>query len=383
MQSEEQVRGGRRGGSVALPSPDMPARAIFGRLRQALAKAPANEVEQSILRVRRTFYFLAYGAIYGWVANENVVLWLICASVFLVLGVALFAWLYLFPLASDFHRHFRLIFYAVVDHTVGTVGMIVYGPWAMVLYCVYQLVDVGNAARYGQIYHWISVSLSVIGWLFVINLSGYWQASELRPIAYALLLNLLVTPIYAHMFMQRLRQTNDELVDLAIHDPLTRLPNRPRLYERLNEAIAAAEQHKRNFAVLFLDIDDFKDINDTRGHAAGDEALKGAAAVLRKTVRQADTVARMGGDEFVLIVRETPVGALQRLAENVREALEQKTAERLSASIGIAVYPYCGADAESLVRHADHAMYLAKRSGKRLPHVCSDCVNRRAGSTAA
>lgn len=130
MQPEEQVRGGRKGGAVALPSPDMPAGAIFGRLRQALEMAPANEVEQSILRVRRTVYFFAYGAIYGWMANENVVLWLICASAFLVLGVALFAWLHLFPLASGLHRHFRLVFYVVVDHTVGTVGMIVYGPWA-------------------------------------------------------------------------------------------------------------------------------------------------------------------------------------------------------------------------------------------------------------
>lgn len=383
MQRGKRVRGGRKDGGVTLQPPHVLESGIFGRLRKALQRAPANEVEQSILRVRRTLYFFAYGVMYGWIADENVVLWFICASAFLVLGVALFVWLYLFPFASGFHRHFRLVFYVVADHAIGTVGMIVYGPWAMVLYCIYQLVDVGNAARYGRVYHWISVSLSVVGWLCVINLSGYWQSPEMHPIAYALLLNLLVTPLYSNMFMQRLRQANDELMDIAIHDQLTRLPNRPHLYERLNEAIAAAEQHKTSFVVLFLDIDNFKVINDSRGHAAGDEALKGAAAVLKKAVRQSDTIARMGGDEFVLIMREPPVGALQTLAEKLREALERNTAERLSASIGIAVYPHCGTDAESLVRHADKAMYLAKRAGKRLAYICPDFVDRRTGSSAA
>jgi len=157
---------------------------------------------------------------------------------------------------------------------------------------------------------------------------------------------------------------------LAEHDFLTDLPNRVLLLDRLNQALAAARRSKSSLAVLFLDLDRFKMINDTLGHAVGDRLLKEVATRLLKCVRSVDTVSRHGGDEFVIVLAE--VGGPERaahVAETVLQAITQEyvLGEHLlhvSTSIGIAMFPSDGADIDSLVKHADIAMYHAKQAGR-------------------
>ena len=169
---------------------------------------------------------------------------------------------------------------------------------------------------------------------------------------------------------ERKAQT-DALQYQALHDALTGLPNRTLLGDRLHQAISTAARDHRPLALLMLDLDRFKEVNDTMGHPYGDLILQQVASRIRDLLRESDTVARLGGDEFAIL----PTGATGRegavrTAQKLVKALERPFVidDRIfdiSASIGIAIYPENGDDAETLMRHADVAMYVAKRGKKQ------------------
>jgi diguanylate cyclase (GGDEF)-like protein/PAS domain S-box-containing protein len=164
------------------------------------------------------------------------------------------------------------------------------------------------------------------------------------------------------------------LAFLAHHDSLTGLPNRALFADRLRQELAHAARSGAGFAVLLLDLDRFKAINDERGHAAGDEVLRQVAARLRFALREADTVARLGGDEFALILsgagRKADIEAVLRsILPAVQDPMViEDDPLTTSASIGIARFPADAVDTESLLRAADRAMYCAKR--RRNPRYC-------------
>lgn len=183
----------------------------------------------------------------------------------------------------------------------------------------------------------------------------------------------------------RLNQTNEHVSRLAHHDTLTGLPNRVLFYDRLNHAMAKARREGGSFAVLFLDLDGFKLVNDTFGHCIGDALLCEAAERIKLCVRESDTVARMGGDEFTVIIgnARTPA-SIESVARKIGAALAYrfelygKTCS-ISASIGIAIYPNNGEAAEQLVKIADDAMYAAKYSGKNCYRFSDAMTNGVAG----
>lgn len=166
------------------------------------------------------------------------------------------------------------------------------------------------------------------------------------------------------------KQIEEKIAHMAHFDALTNLPNRALFYDRLEQSIALARRHDRLLAVLFLDLDGFKLINDTFGHYVGDALLKEAADRLRENAREMDTVARVGGDEFVFILNEIgSPGNAALVAKKVIESLAQpfvieNNICQIGCSIGIAVFPGDGDDMESIINRADDAMYLAKKNGK-------------------
>jgi diguanylate cyclase len=161
----------------------------------------------------------------------------------------------------------------------------------------------------------------------------------------------------------------------AFHDQLTGLPNRALFNDRLDHGLAQAKRHERNLAVMFIDLDDFKQVNDTFGHEAGDEVLKTIATRLAASAREDDTVSRLGGDEFLYLLTEVENGQdLALIAEKINESIQIPCAvtvdggtvqTRISASIGVAVYPKDGSTAQALLRSADKAMYKAKADKPR------------------
>ena len=167
--------------------------------------------------------------------------------------------------------------------------------------------------------------------------------------------------------INELKNAEVALQDIATHDTLTGLPNRYLMFDRLNQLLVRAERFATGFAVLFIALDGFKQINDSRGHDVGDLVLREVAERLSQSVRAADTVARIGGDEFVVLLEAIRAGPdTIALAQKIEAAIGAPFSlpggdATVTVSIGIGVYPDDGRDAEELLKAADVAMYRAKR----------------------
>lgn len=166
------------------------------------------------------------------------------------------------------------------------------------------------------------------------------------------------------------KEAEETIRQLAYYDALTGLPNRILLYDRLTIALAQAQRTGRKLAVMMLDLDKFKEVNDTLGHAAGDILLKAVADRLTGALRKHDTVSRLGGDEFIIVIPEVMSEEdLSMLAHKILDVVRAPFAMgehriAIGSSMGIALYPDDGTDIEALMQHADIAMYRAKQSGR-------------------
>lgn len=182
--------------------------------------------------------------------------------------------------------------------------------------------------------------------------------------------NLVIASVQSQILAEEIKKSKVAAAHLANHDFLTNLPNRIQLYDRITQAIAFAKQHNEKLAVLVLDLDRFKNVNDTLGHAIGDQLLNAVAQRLKRAIGSSDAVSRQGGDEFVLVL----CGANQEktLALNVEKIHELVTAPYIIAgndldigvTIGISIFPQDGEDTETLIRNANEAMYYAKDHGR-------------------
>ncbi|MBZ5643613.1 MAG: diguanylate cyclase [Acidobacteriia bacterium] len=163
------------------------------------------------------------------------------------------------------------------------------------------------------------------------------------------------------------KQAEEQIRTLALSDPLTGLANYRRLLEVLDAEIKRFDRTERPFAILLLDMDDLKKINDVHGHLVGSRAIVRVAEVLRMQLREIDTPARYGGDEFVVVLPETGSEATRKVVRRIAERLRSDAEEpRLSVSSGTAIYPDGGKDIDELLAAADRALYREKRSSKRL-----------------
>jgi diguanylate cyclase (GGDEF)-like protein len=157
---------------------------------------------------------------------------------------------------------------------------------------------------------------------------------------------------------------------LAFHDAVSGLPNRALFNDRLHQALAQARRHQRGFAILFIDLDNFKQVNDRYGHAVGDEVLRGVAERLKASVRTEDTVSRHGGDEFLCLLlevadRERAAAIVEKIVRNLNQPYVIGGIRlNVAASVGVTLAPADGSDIEALVNNADAAMYIAKRNAK-------------------
>ncbi len=174
---------------------------------------------------------------------------------------------------------------------------------------------------------------------------------------------------------EKLANSQKALEDLSAHDGLTGLYNYREFHRRLTEEVQRSLRYDHPFSLLILDIDDFKAVNDTYGHLAGDEALRGLAALIRRAVRPVDEVARYGGEEFAILLPETPGPGAFATAERIRDiiathpiAISPGQTVGLTVSIGVAIYPQDAQSEEKLIGAADQALYTAKNGGRN--RVC-------------
>jgi len=177
------------------------------------------------------------------------------------------------------------------------------------------------------------------------------------------------------------KESQSRIEFLAYHDALTGLPNRLLANDRLEQAIAHAHRTKTKLAVMFLDLDDFKAINDTLGHSVGDTMLKAVADRLRDCLREADSVSRQGGDEFLVMLNDVAdIDTINNVAVEILEKIHkpyhvEEHDFSISTSIGIAIYPEDGTDCNTLLKNADMAMYDAKQSGRNTHRFFAEEMN--------
>jgi len=196
--------------------------------------------------------------------------------------------------------------------------------------------------------------------------------------------HLVIATIEARKLAEQVETTKVQLDHLAHHDVLTDLPNRTLLQDRLSQAIEFARRQGRQLAVMFMDLDRFKHINDSLGHAVGDQLLQSVAQRLVGCVRHSDTISRQGGDEFVLLLpfiehaEDSALSAQKMLAALALPHRIDRHDLQISVSIGISIYPDDGQDVETLIKSADTAMYYAKENGRNNYKFFEPDMNARA-----
>ncbi len=241
-------------------------------------------------------------------------------------------------------------------------------------FALYLWVTIGNGLRYGVRYLYTAMVFSIVSFTVVFNSSDYWK--EQWGFSIGLLIGLAALPLYFSSLLKQLNDQHNELKKLykqmarhATYDSLTGLPNRKHFHDQLAKTITSAKQDKRIFTVLYLDLDGFKTINDDMGHTVGDQLIENTARRLERCVRKGDMVARVGGDEFIVLLQDVMSSNASKITEKIIENVSQpflladKTLS-ITTSVGIATYPQDGTDANVLIHSADSAMYEAKRGGK-------------------
>lgn len=238
------------------------------------------------------------------------------------------------------------------------------------------LTTVGWGLRFGRHYLFLATAIAMAGMVWNLASSPYWQ--QQLVFGGSILFGMVATSINTAMLLRRIKRGNrrlgekmHEIAQLAWRDPLTMLSNRLHFRERLSQALAAGARNGNPLALLLFDIDGFKSINDSLGHEAGDRMLQEIASRIACHVRQADTFARWGGDEFVILMEAVHERAdATRVADMVLQAVREIDlfdGMRVSASIGIAwraLKPGERLGPDELLRQCDRAMYEAKRAGK-------------------
>ena len=195
--------------------------------------------------------------------------------------------------------------------------------------------------------------------------------SEIESIRYSLMITF-----------KRLKKEQEELYKLSTQDSLSGLYNRLSLLEKVKWLIAQSQREKTRFALVFIDLDDFKNINDTRGHDFGDKVLQKVSQMLLESVRENDIVARFGGDEFVVVLTDIEedtiiINVLERIKQMFAKPVKiEESNFSITASMGVAIYPKDGEDITTLLKHADIAMYRSKEEGKNTYHFFTESLNK-------
>lgn len=324
------------------------------------------EIRQSILRLAVLSIIFIYVAT---IANNitNVQLVLYFTGGFLILSVAWFFLIH-FRLLNSASRRYIIIF---IDAIMISVGVWLAGSDGFMFYPVYLFVTVGHGMRFGPNYLIASIIAGFLGFSVAMVASTYWYNH--LTVGFALLFFLVVLPLYYLSLITKLNEANSHLQEKLVesqhnanHDQLTHLPNRRHFIDIVKYAINRTNQV--SFAIIFIDLDGFKKINDVYGHESGDLVIKRVAEILSSTIRDIDTVSRLGGDEYILFIDNVEdKKIIELISERFLTSLKETYKENfpsLSASIGISMYPSDAKTVKSLLKHADQAMYNVKHNSK-------------------
>lgn len=259
-------------------------------------------------------------------------------------------------------RSSKVLLFSGLLAVVVLIGVIDYATGAELAFSVFYLFPVGIAAWYIGLEAGISLSIvSALAWYIADTLAR--TTPYENPFIPAWNTGVrLMTFLIATVLFYVLRSTLEREAQNARIDPLTGAPNTRAFYEAAEMQISMLKRYQRPFSILYLDIDDFKELNDTHGHSAGDSALKTVVDTFRQNLRGGDIIARLGGDEFVILLTEADARAAEIVSSRVQSAIRSKLT--LTCSMGVITCVSPPRSVDELVRKADNLMYEAKRLGK-------------------
>lgn len=348
---------------TALPPP---SRGLFTSLRERLAQRPDTEHQAAIIRLAIAVISGSYLAVaVNMNGLDSTAMFHVMALLLVVIpySIGILICILIYPQVSVTRRVLSMF----IDIGATTYALYNLGEISTPVYGVYLFNACGNGFRFGTRYLYLSSALSIVGFTFVLATTEYWQLQ--LTLGVGLLIVLFVIPMYFASLVRQLHTALAHMRTMATHDALTGLPNRHSFYEHLHRATKLAEQNNTPFAVVFVDLDGFKPINDALGHSVGDAVLKSVARRLEQSVRKHDVISRYGGDEFVLILTHIHKNEVPSVAHKIISTIALpyeaggKTVS-LTSSVGIATYPDSGHTVDELVAHADAAMYRSKRAGR-------------------
>jgi diguanylate cyclase (GGDEF)-like protein len=259
-------------------------------------------------------------------------------------------------------RSSKILLFSALLAVVLLIGLIDYATGSELAFSIFYLFPVGIAAWYIGLEAGISLSiLSALAWYIADTLARTTPYENPFIPAWntgVRLMTFLITTVFIYV----LRSTLEREAQNARIDPLTGAPNTRAFYEAAEMQISMLKRYQRPFSILYLDIDDFKELNDIHGHSAGDSALKTVVQTLRQNLRGGDTIARLGGDEFVILLTEADARAAEIVSSRVQSAIRSKLT--LTCSMGVITCVSPPQSVDELVRKADNLMYEAKRLGK-------------------
>ncbi len=359
----------------------------FAFLRERLARRPDSEHGQALIRIVITsialLYLVLLNAKHDLAANRHYMLLFVSCA--LLAAVGIFSLIVIYPQASPTRRVLTMIF----DFSAMSYIMYAMADKGIVFFSIYLWVAIGYGLRYGVRYLYAAMVVSIASFALVIASAAYWR--EQWGFSIGLLIGLVALPLYFSGLLRQLGRQHSELKKLyeqtarhATHDSLTGLPNRKHFDDHLAETIVSAELGKKTFAVLYLDLDGFKIVNDDMGHGMGDQIIENTARRIEQCVRKGDMVARVGGDEFIVLLRDVTSHDACKVAEKITATLSAPFTIgthtlRVTTSVGVATYPNDGMNATTLIHNADSAMYDAKRSGKNSYRICSGRLIQQVG----
>jgi diguanylate cyclase (GGDEF)-like protein len=271
----------------------------------------------------------------------------------------------------------RQYFGAFVDLGTTTYLMWANGEIGAPLYGIYLWVTFGNGFRYGVRSLYVSHAMSLAGFGFVVAFGTFWNEHAL--LAGGLLVLLAAVPAYGAVLLKAVEKANRSLHEQAMRDVLTGLYNRRYLVDSFERELHRARRSKEQLGVLVIDIDHFKRINDSFGHAAGDEVLRSVAQFMLTLVRAGDILCRFGGEEFVLLQTRASADAILERADRLRQDISKheivyhgRRLGPVTLSIGVSMYPTHGNTTQAVLHAADAALYRAKNSGRNRVLMASD-----------
>lgn len=336
--------------------------------RRAADHAPRSWIKTNWpdqrLQFLTRYLFGAIGVVYFNFVFEYVPTWMTLPQINAFL-LGYFVWVtVVFAIAR--HRHYSPARFrvAMVVDVIGVSLCALNDPFVVpISTLVYIVIVLGNGMRYGM--RCFSETLVVTFFAATVTLTARYSGSISGMTAPSIFLNVFaaIILIYAYVLMSRVDASRRDLEESSRTDPLTGLLNRSALRDVSERMLASVRAGMGNLVVLFADLDKFKAVNDTLGHAAGDRVLRQVAAILRDNVRSIDPVARYGGDEFVLLLRDTTLDQAAAVGQRIQRALGRWAGRNdvdISMTLGIGEAPVHGTDLDALLAGVDKALYQSK-----------------------